>query len=284
MRRLIIGCGYLGCRVADLWREEGDRVKALTRTADRARILRDRGLHPLVGDVSQPGTLADLPSVDTVLYAVGYDRHAGLSKHEVYVQGLRHVLAAIPASVSRFVYVSSTSVYGQRQGEWVDETSECQPTSEGGSICLQAERLLRDQLQGRVPYQILRHSGLYGPGRLIARLSALRSREPLPGNPLGWLNLVHVDDAARAILLCSRRSTEAETLLVTDSEPFVRRRYYEALAALVGVPAPVFREEPEPRADLGKRCSNRRLCEAIGPWQTYPTIAEGLPHAVSATS
>src|SRR5436190_21081746 len=128
MAKLVFGCGYLGLRVAKLWRQAGEQVIAVTRSADKAGRLERDGLTPLVADISQPDTLqpiAQLTGIDTVLFSVGFDR-SGRTIREVYVDGLAQVLHVLPA-VSRFLYISSTGVYGQVAGDVVDETSPCQP-------------------------------------------------------------------------------------------------------------------------------------------------------------
>jgi len=108
--RLILGCGYLGRRVASRWRERGEKVLAVTHAADRAGELAAAGLDPLVADVTRPDTLRNLPAADTVLYAVGYDRAGSASRREVLVDGLRAVLDALPRDTGRMIYISSTGV------------------------------------------------------------------------------------------------------------------------------------------------------------------------------
>src|SRR5439155_10779702 len=109
------------------------------------------------------------------------------SMREVYVGGLGHVLDTLPTP-GRFVYVSSTGVYGQTDGTWVDERSETVPTEESGRVVLEAERLLRSKLPAAV---VLRFAGIYGPGRLLRR-QLLVAGEPLVGDAEKWLNLIHV--------------------------------------------------------------------------------------------
>src|SRR5262245_41380382 len=135
-RKLIIGCGYLGRRVARSWIAQGDTVFALTRSAGRASEFRASGIEPIVGDVTDSASLAEFPVVETALYAVALDRGSGKSMREVYVGGLDNVVNRFAGKVSRFLYISSTSVYGQNSGEWVDEISECRPDSENGHVCL----------------------------------------------------------------------------------------------------------------------------------------------------
>jgi nucleoside-diphosphate-sugar epimerase len=134
--RLIIGCGYLGRRVARSWVARGDTVYALTRSPAHAAELKTLGCQPRFGDVTDPQSLSDLPECDTLLYAVGQDRTSGKTQREVYVEGLKNVLDRVAAKAGQFLYISSTSVYGQNSGEWVDESSPCQPGSPGGRDCL----------------------------------------------------------------------------------------------------------------------------------------------------
>lgn len=275
---LIIGCGYLGRRVGTAWRLRGDDVWALTRSPQHATEFTSAGVRPVIGDVLDPPSLQQLPSADTILYAVGYDRSAAHSKRAVYVDGLRNVLSALPARVGRLIWISSTSVYGQSQGEWVDESSPCAPTSDGGRICLSAETLARESFAGTGGVSVLRLSGLYGPGRLAARIDALKSQRPVRGNAAGWINLIHVDDARDAILACAESTRPVETLLVTDDRPLQRRDYYQQLSAAIGAPRPVFDENAD-ADELGKRCSNQKLREVLGIDLTYPTIVDGLPTA-----
>ena len=99
--------------------------------------------------------------------------------------------------MGRVIYISSTGVYGQTDGTWVDESTECRPTRAGGQACLAAEQLLL-QSAWAARTLILRLAGIYGPQRL-PRLRQLQSGESLDTAPLGLLNLIHVDDAAQVV-------------------------------------------------------------------------------------
>lgn len=288
MRTLIVGCGFLGLRVARLWREAGHRVAAVTRSAERAAALRDSGIDPIVADVMQPHSLAGLPQADVLLYAVGYDPRSSHSKRDVYVGGLDNVLRAGAARVERLVYVSSTSVYGQTDGERVNEESPCEPASENGRTCLEAEAVVRRHFRAEMincrSAHVLRMSGLYGPGRLIARVEALRAGAPVTGNPDAWLNLIHVEDAARVVVACVERDVPGDTYLVSDDRPVTRREYYGRLAALIGAPAPSFCETASASTrttGLNKRCDNSRMRRELLPELIHPTIEQGLVDAIS---
>ena len=283
MPALVIGCGYLGERVACEWLRSHDDVWALTRSTANAERLASIGLRPVIGDVLDSDSLRKLPRVETVLYAVGFDRTGSASKRSVYVDGLSNVLQQVRASCERFLYVSSTSVYGQDSGELVDESSPTTPTEENGCICCDAEAVVRQLKEDAI---ILRLAGIYGPGRLLARVEQLRSGERLTGNPEAWLNLIHVDDAARTVLAAETRGVLGATYLVCDDQPLHRREYYAALAEKVGAPRPQFEElaaDAPDRQRLNKRCVNRRLREDLRVELQFPTVIDGLRAIPEAT-
>ena len=225
---LVVGCGYLGLRVARRWLAAGRRVAALTRrNAERFSRL---GLTPYVGDVLDLASLRGLPEAATLLYSVGLDRSSGQPMREVYVDGLGNVLTSLP-SVSRLIYISSTSVYGQTDGELVDESSPAEPIEESGRVVLEAEQLLRSQRPDAI---ILRFGGIYGPDRLLRRQAQLHSPEGMTGDPQRWLNLVHVDDGVDAILTAEVRGLPGAIYNIVDDESVTRLAYYTRLAQLIG--------------------------------------------------
>lgn len=269
---LILGCGYLGRRVAARWVAAGRRVAALTRR--NAAAVAALGAEPILGDILDPGSLRGIPAARTVLYAVGLDRTSGKTMREVYIHGLRHVLGTIPPP-ERFVYVSSTGVYGQTDGGWVNETSPTEPLEESGRVVLEAEWLLQSQLPGAI---VLRFAGIYGPDRLL-RKQAILAGEPLAGDAGKWLNLIHVDDGAAAVLAAEANGAPGGTYNIADDEPVPRRDFYTLLARLLGAPPARFEPRDEPGA-ANRRVSNRLARERLGWSPAYPSYREGLPAAV----
>lgn len=283
MRRLILGCGYLGRRAARAWLSHGDEVFALTRSEEHAKELSVSDILPVLGDVTRADSLASLPAVDTILCAVGFDRNAGPTKREVYVDGLRNSLRAVDGHCRRLIHISSTSVYGQQDGEEIDEFSPAESSHESGVICREAEQLVTDfSATNTTQTTILRLSGIYGPARLLARVEAIRGGLKLPGPADAWLNMIHVDDAVSAVLKAASAPEVAPLYLVSDDRPVRRRDYYESLARLVGSPAPQFDPVAVARhtRGLGKRCRNQFLKEQLGVALRFPTIASGLPNAL----
>lgn len=279
MAKLIFGCGYLGQRVARLWLQAGAPVFAVTRSSERAEELAAQGVQPILGDVCGEAQLLLPQEVRTILFAVGFDGKAGRSIHEVYVGGLARALADVPDSIERLIYVSSTGVYGNVSGAVVDERSACEPTREGGKACLAAEKLLQSsRFSDRAI--VLRLAGLYGPGR-IPRAADLVAGKPIDAPRTGWLNLIHVEDAAQVVLLAEQRARPPATLIVSDGRPVMRGEYYAELARVLGAPppqfsAPVAASPAAQRAASDKRVNSARMFAELRPELKYPSYREGL--------
>jgi nucleoside-diphosphate-sugar epimerase len=278
MAHLVIGCGYLGEPVALEWLgQKQHEIFATTRSAARAGEMAKFGLKPLVCDVLRPESLGCLPAAETVLYAVGQDRSAGQSMRDVYVDGLRNVLEALPPP-GRFLYVSSTSVYGAHDGSWVDEATAPAPLDESGKVVLEAESLLRSRLPAAV---ILRFAGIYGPDRLL-RHKAIEGGEPLPGDPEQWLNLIHVFDGVEAIMAAQQGGQAGRVYNVADGYPCTRQQFFGEMARLLGAPPPRFVPGPSRpgRAAGSRRIRNARLRQELRVALRYPSYEEGLSATV----
>lgn len=268
---LVVGCGYLGRRVAEAWRDDGRTVYALTRS--RADELRAAGLAPVTGDVTDPASLAglrDLPPLAAVLYAVGMDRRAGHSMREVYVEGLRHVLAALPP-VGRWVHISSTGVYGQTDGSVVTEESPTEPLEESGRVVLEAERTLLAAIPAAA---VLRFAGIYGPGRWLRR-AALLAGEPYTADADKWLNLIHLADGVRAVR-CAETHAAGGIFNITDDEPVRRRDFYTESARLLGAPPAKFTPPATTAPEANRRVRNALARRALGFTPQYRSYREGL--------
>ncbi len=278
--KLVIGCGYLGRRVAALWRARGHHVFATTRSAARADEWRALGLEPVVCDVLDPASLRALPRVDGIAHCIGLDRTTGVPMRRVYVAGLANVLATLPRPAPRFVYVSSTSVYGQTEGGEVDEGAATVPQEEAGQIVLEAEQLLRAQLPATV---VLRFAGIYGPGRLM-RGPAIKAGAAIVGDPDRWLNLIHVEDGAAIVAAADERAAPGATYNVSDGAPVPRRRFYARLAELLGAPPPRFVPPPPgampPHERAHRRIVSRRVREELRVRLQYPSYESGLVASV----
>ncbi len=287
MTTLIFGCGYLGGRLGALLRHAGEPVYGTVRSQARAAELSAQGVEPLIVDVLNPAALCNLPAADRIFYCVGYDRSAGPSMRAVYVDGLLNVLDHLPRQVTRLVYASSTGVYGQSEGELVDERTPPSPRTESGRICLDAEERLRDWIDyraGTITAVTLRFAGLYGPGRIVRR-SLVERGEPIPGDPVKMFNLIHIEDAAATALKALSAESPDPTYLVSDDRPVTRLEYYSLLATLLNAQPPTFAPPGAGRLDDGrdatsKRVVNHRMKAGLGVALIYPDITTGLPASI----
>jgi nucleoside-diphosphate-sugar epimerase len=270
---LIVGCGYLGRRVARLLIERGEIVFGTTRS--RADELTALGIRPIVADILLPETLRALPEADRVLYCVSFDRTSGHSRRS-YLDGLRNVLAALK-SEAKLVLASSTSVYGHRIDGLKDEETPVAPDVESERVCVEAEQIVSSR------GVIVRYSGLYGPGRVIHR-EAIRRGEPILGYAENLISLIHIDDAAQAAVCALDRGVTSRVYLATDDQPVSRGELYGFTARLLGAPEPTFFTDESTRSGANRWFSNRRIKEELGLAFRYPTIATGLPASVADQS
>lgn len=272
--RLIVGCGYLGTRVAARWLAAGDRVVAVTRRPERAEEFVRLGMTPLVADVTDPDFPAagSLPDAATVFWAVGFDRSSGTTHRDVHVLGLDRLLAALPGS-PRVILSSSTGVWGDEDGRVVTEDTPAHPTREAGRVLLEAESLLRTHPKG--PGVALRFAGLYGPDRL-PRIADLRAGTPIAADPESWLNLIHVDDAAEVVRVVAAASNPRPLYVVSDGRPVRRRDWYGTLATLTGSPPPTW-DPTAPRVrGADKRVDPALLFRDLPISLTYPDARAAL--------
>ncbi|MFM8735129.1 MAG: NAD-dependent epimerase/dehydratase family protein [Pirellulales bacterium] len=276
-QRLVVGCGYLGERVARRWVAAGDRVLATTRRETRADELASFGAAPVIIDVTanDPGwrglfDTAGLPR--TVFWGVGFDRAGGGTHRDVHVDGLRRLLDALAAargagSPPRVILSSSTGVWGDVQGEVVDESTPTNPARDAGRVLLEAEALLAAHPAG--PGTSLRFAGLYGPGRL-PRLDDLRAGLPIAADPESWLNLIHVDDAAAVVTAVADAAAPGRLYVVSDGHPVRRREWYERLAEASGSTPPRW-DPAAPRArGADKRVDSARVYRDLGIRPHHP--------------
>ena len=285
MIRLIFGCGYLGSRVAKKWLDAGDQVFAISRSLPDTRSaqllkLEQAGLRLVTADVTEAKTLqaaaAAIPPVDTVLFAVGFDRTRHDDIRNVYVDGLRAVLDAFENRFEQFIYISTTGVYGMDCGSEVTEQTPVAPTRPGGIACVEAEALL-ESLAARTT--VLRLAGIYGPER-IPNLSKIRDHQWENLNSTGNVNLIHVDDAAEVVLRVSNDTqlaeTNLETFLVSDGSPVRRKEFYEFIAQQLGESIDWSQSSTAKVRSADKRVSNEKLLKAFPGVLKYPNYRSGI--------
>jgi nucleoside-diphosphate-sugar epimerase len=291
VRVAILGCGYVGLELGRQLRERGHAVVGMRRSEAGVAAVEAAGIEPVRGDLTDPGDLAALPAVDAVVVAASSGGRGAEAAEALYVEGLRTVVETLGARAdppARLVYTSSTGVYGDHGGDWVDEETPLAATTAKTAALIEAERVAREEaselgIDGRV----VRFAGLYGPDRY-------RLERYLAGPvTAGYLNMIHRDDAAGAVRFLLEEAPDAAVLLAVDDEPVDKWAFADWLADECGVARPDKRTKAERlaagdlsdaaarRIETSKRCANDRL-RALGYEFAYPTYREGYRAAIDA--
>ncbi|MDE2059566.1 MAG: SDR family oxidoreductase [candidate division NC10 bacterium] len=271
---LIAGCGYIGTALGSLLAAEKHTVWGLRRHPETL----PPDIRPVTADLTSPDTLQRLPrAFDYIFYTAAPDTHDEAAYRAVYVEGLNNLLNALAsqeAHSGRVFLTSSTGVYGEFSGAWVNETSPTQPNEFGGMRLLEGERLLLD---GPFPATVLRLGGLYGPGRASLIEQVRRGQIAWDDESPVYFNRIHRDDAAGALRHLMMLPSPDPIYLGVDHEPTTLAVLLDWLAKTLGVP-PTRPSESSgartPRHPANKRCHNAKLL-ASGYVFRYPTFREG---------
>ena len=273
MTILLAGCGDLGTEAGLRFAAAGHRVVGWRRSPSKL----PPEIEGAAADLSSP----DLPPVpaDTtaVVIAVAADSPTEAAYRAAYVDGLAHVLDALErdgVTPRRVLFVSSTAVYGDAGGGWVDESTTAAPGNFSGQTLLEAERLLADRLSGTSSTVVaLRLGGIYGPGRTRLIDQVRTGAANIPAVPR-YTNRIHRDDAAGAIVrLCTMEDDPSPVYLGVDNDPAELGDVLRFLAAELGLGVPPSGDAGDARGG-NKRCSNA-LLRSTGYSFRYPTFREG---------
>ncbi len=273
-RVLIAGCGYVGSALGERLVMDSQDVWGVRRKAGPLPL----GVRAFPADLCMPGSLQDLPGdLDYVFYMAAPAGSADPLYRAAYVDGLRTLLAVLDQqkqAPQRVFFVSSTAVYAQRDGDWVDETSPTEPTYFSGVRLLEAEKVL---FESPFAGTVVRFGGIYGPRRtrLIDRVRTGAAEYHV--DPPRYTNRIHRDDCA-GVLQHLMGVEKLEKLYVgVDCDPADDRGVLAWLSGVLGAPAPRAAGDSEPTSSRGssnKRCSNARLL-GTGYSFRYPTFREG---------
>ncbi len=281
MRVLIVGCGYVGVPLGVELVKLGHEVFGLRRSPAAESELKTAGIQHLIGDVTQPETLAKLPcDFDWVVNCVAAGGNAE-NYRAVYLQGTRNLIAWLaPNPPKKFVYTSSTSVYGQNDGSQVKESSLTEPTAETSKILVETEKVLFDAAaRENFPAVILRVAGIYGPDRGHWFKQFMRDAAHIEGDGSRCLNMIHRDDLVGCIIAALKNGRAGEIYNAVDDEPVSQLNFFQWLAQAVDKPLPPSAlENPgenRRRGATNKRVSNRKLKMELGHQFKYPTFRQG---------
>jgi nucleoside-diphosphate-sugar epimerase len=270
---LIIGCGAIGAQLAHILSANGHQVTGLRRNPPQT----DTGnVDYFAGDITAPADLEDLPTdFDTLYFIVSPDGRNEQSYRAIYESGLNNLLNkfSLAGSNPHWIFVSSTSVYGQSQGEWVDEDSIAQPDNVTSQLIRQAEQKLMALDAGNI---VVRFSGIYGPGREYL-LRMARQAPSIQQNPPYFTNRIHQQDCIGVLAFLLERRLAGVALqqcyLASDDDPAPMWEVITWLAERMNCQPPAVKVTDN-HAVMNKRCNNQRL-KALGYQFHYPGFKDG---------
>jgi nucleoside-diphosphate-sugar epimerase len=281
----IVGCGYTGLRLARRWLDSGARVRGYATRPESLRQIAAAGVDALALDLDQAVAderLADIVRDDDLVFYCAPPAPTGQTDTR-----LTRLLEGIVTRPRRFVYLSTTGVYGDHQGGHVDEDTPPTPRTARAARRLAAETDLRTWAQARqLSWCILRVAGIYGPGRLP--LTRLASREPaIDPREAMPTNRIHVDDLVGAALAAGvAESADRRIFNVTDGSDESSTAFLQRVARMARLPEPplISRREAEQTFSastwsfLGesRRVDNRRLREELGLRLAYADLDAGI--------
>lgn len=225
-----------------------------------------------LGDARAVGTFAErFGPFDSVVHCASSGRGGVDAYRRVYRDGLRNLVAACPGA--RMVFTGSTSVYGQADGDVVDETSATEPDRETGRVLLEAERIALD-----AGGSVARLGGIYGPDRSVLMRKFLDGSATIEDGGGRWINQIHRDDAARALFLLAGGEVQPGVYNVVDDVSATQREVYGWLAEHFDrpLPPPGAVDPNRKRGVTNKRVSNAKL-RATGWELEFPSYRDALP-------
>ncbi len=279
MTILLAGCGDLGTEAGLRFAALGHRVIGWRRSPAKLPAA----IEGVAADLASP----DLPPVpadtSTVVIAVAASSPTEEAYHSAYVRGVANVLGALErdgVTPERIIFVSSTAVYGDAGGGWVDEGTPTNPAGFSGRVLVEAEDLLQARLTGtRTAGISLRLGGIYGPGR-TRLIDQVKSGSAVIPEDVRYTNRIHRDDAAAALVhLATMDAVPAPVYVGMDNEPADLGTVLRFLAAELGLPSPCVGDAGPARGG-NKRCANHLLL-STGFAFRFPTFREGYRDVIA---
>ena len=278
-RVLIAGCGYVGEAAADLFHEQKWAVEGWTRSRESAAHLADRPYPVRAVDITDRVAVAVAAAsgeFDVILQSVSTSGGDVEDYRQLYLGGARNLLQCFPSS--RLLFTSSTSVYAQKDGTVVDESSAAEPTHEKGKILRETEELVL-----AASGIVARLGGIHGPGRSFFLTKFLEGAAANDPKEQRFINQVHRDDIISALLLLAERriASAGQVFNVVGDQPIKASEAYEWLSMRLGkrLPSPGEPAISRKRGQSNKRVSNAKL-RALGWEPRYPTFEAAMTKSI----
>ncbi|MEN3367999.1 MAG: hypothetical protein V7609_142 [Verrucomicrobiota bacterium] len=275
-RILIAGCGYVGEAAANLFHERGWQVEGWTASATSAGQLSKRPYPVRPVDIADRAAVSANPQEFDVVLQSASSRGGDAEEYQrLYLEGARNLITAFPTAT--LVFISSTSVYGQKDGTVVDESTPAESTHAKGKVLREAERLVLSN-RGIVA----RLGGIYGPGRSFFLSKFLAGTATIDPNDR-FINQIHRDDIVSALFLLAERRADCAGQIynLVDDHPITPREAYTWLSSELKRPLPPEGKPvaPRKRGDSNKRVSSQKL-RALGWEPRFPSFSIAMTKSV----
>jgi nucleoside-diphosphate-sugar epimerase len=285
-RLLFVGCGDIALRAAPLLAPRY-RLFGLVRTHQHDDRLRSRGITPLFANLDRPKSLARVSGIaDVILH---FAPPPGNGDTDPRTSRLLAALSKGRSLPRRLLYISTSGVYGDCEGAWVQETRPAAPATSRARRRLDAERRIRDWgKRAGVAVTILRVPGIYAADRLP--LERLRKRTPalLPEED-AYSNHIHAEDLARIVVIALERGKPQRIYHAADGAPIKMGDYFDLVADAFNLPRPPRVSRAEAAMELpetllsflreSRKLDNTRLRRELKVALSYPSVAEGIAQA-----
>jgi len=285
---LIVGCGDIGVRVAQLEKQAGRKVSGLVRSEEGAERLRGHGIEPVMGTLDDLTSLSDLPTAGKLVCYFAPPTGGG-----PFDSRMRSFCQAVSTGPfpDKVVYMSTSGVYGDCGSEWVTEETPLNPQTSRAQRRVDAETTLQEWgREHSVPIVILRVTGIYGPGRLpLARIQqghpVLREEESPP------TNRIHADDLAVICVKAAEKAADGDIFNVSDGQPGTMTQYFNLVSELLDLPALPQVDMEEAKRVMNpmmlsyltetRRMDNRKMIDQLGVTLSYPNLEAGLKNVIA---
>jgi nucleoside-diphosphate-sugar epimerase len=268
---LIAGCGFVGLPLARDFASSGWETYAITASEASLEKLHGESFQAYALDIRDPAGFRHLGrrNFEVVIHCASSGRGAAADYEAVFFSGARNLMTNLQCG--RFIFTSSTSVYAQTDGSWVDEISPATPLRETGLVLRKTEDLVLG-----TGGAVARLAGLYGPGRCAPLQKLLDGKAIIEGNGERVMNMLHQADAAGALRFLAETHTVG-LFNAVDNQPINEIDWVQYVSDQLNKPLPPFgpRNLNRKRGWTSKRVSNLKL-RSLGWDPLYPTFREGL--------
>lgn len=284
---LIVGCGDIGLRVADLWLERNKNVTGLVRNIKQVELLNARGIQSVSADLNNVDSLTAISTDSKLVYYFAPPPAVGVAD-----TCMANFISAINGQkANRIIYISTSGVYGNTNGNWVSEDDIPDPQTDRGKRRLDAEKRVQAYCENAgIACVVLRVPGIYGPRRLP--IDRIKQGRPVVKDHTAFTNRIHEDDLARICVRAGEFAKPPGIYNISDGYPGSMAQYFTEIASVLGLPLPPEISWKEAQSKLSpdmlsylsesRRISNQKMLKELGVSLLYPDFKKGLQACVEA--